>query len=409
MNLSQQRLVELYRKRVADTLSEAEAEEFYLLLTGPGSEQQLSAVLYEGWKQVVSEHNSAIINSRLSKKQIDALINSFPVNEATGEYSDEAPAAGSRVTFMRRWWTAAAAVLVLTAALWLAVSQMNRNNTPVIAGKSAGIAPGKDGAVLTLADGTQVLLDTIQNGVVAHQAGADIRIANGVLYYEGTSSQLLYNTMHTPKGRKYNITLPDGTLVWLNSGSSIHYPVAFKGKERRVDITGEVYMEVAKHNDPATGSRIPFLVNINNKAVLEVLGTHFNINAYDNEATINTTLLEGKIRLKKEQEQVLLEPGQQAQIEAGSAAPVRLIKHADVEQVIAWKNDLFNFEGASLEEAMRQLERWYDIEVSYKNGIPDVRLRGEMTKGVQLNQLLVALEQLGLRYKLEGRKLIILR
>jgi transmembrane sensor len=401
MEPAQQRLVELLGKKENNSLTEAEAAEFTSLLNEAGVEQTLSPVLYEGWKEILAQGATPA----LSQEQIDRLMASLPAEEK----EEQTVVIDGRSRFVRSWWAAAAVVLMLGAGIWLVIGRKDKPAVTQAAKKTTEIMPGKGGAVLTLADGSRVLLDTVRNGIVARQGNAMVKVVDGVLYYEGNAATVLYNTMHTPKGRKYQITLPDGTLVWLNAASSIRYPTMFTNNERRVEVTGEVYLEVAKQVNPANGKSLPFLVNINNKATVEVLGTHFNIKAYEEETSINTTLLEGKVKVTGNNKEAVLTPGQQAQIIQQGNDMIRVVKAVDVEQVIAWKNDLFNFEGASLEEAMRQLERWYDISVSYENGIPDVKLRGEMTQGVRLNDLLIALEQLGLHYKLEGRKLHILQ
>jgi len=211
------------------------------------------------------------------------------------------------------------------------------------------------------------------------------------------------------------VLLPDGTRVWLNAASSIRYPTVFVKNERKVEVSGEVYFEVVRN------TKMPFRVNVNNRTELEVLGTDFNVNAYDNEANMATTLLEGSLRVSQVQEgqqpiqtapanqSVILQPGQQAQISFGQPTQqkIKVITDADVNKVMAWKNGLFNFEDATLEEVLRQLERWYDIEVVYESKVPDVALTGKITRGVSLNGLLTALKKMGMHYRMEGRKLIV--
>lgn len=308
-----------------------------------------------------------------------------------------------------RWMAAAAVLLILATAgiLWLGRNKPSQVDTVTTTGAAAhkDIQPGRDGAVLTLADGTEVLLDSSGNGVVARQNGANIAIKNGRLLYDattGSTDPIVYNTMRTPKGRQFQVTLPDGTGVWLNAGSSIHFPTRFTGKERRVEITGEAYFEVAKQPG------MPFKVNISNRAEVEVLGTHFNVNAYDNEPGIRTTLLEGSVKMMGtvagKESTAMLTPGQQAQ---WTPQQMQVIKNPDLNKVMAWKNGLFNFDGASLEEVMKQLERWYDIEVVYENGIPAIQFFGKMSKDMTLTQLLDALKTFDVHFSIEGKKLII--
>ena len=309
----------------------------------------------------------------------------------------------------RTWWAAAAIFLLLCAGAYLRLSRVTQG-TGHGAGAPSSVAEnipaGRQGALLTLADGSLVQLDTIKNATIALEGGATARVINGELVYEGNGHELAYNTISTPKGRQYTVTLPDGTRVWLNSGSSIRCPVVFADAERLVKITGEAYLEVA--NNPTQ----PFRVNVNDRAVVTVLGTQFNVNAYDNEKYIATTLLTGSVHIADSRQAaantVTLAPGQQAQLPAnGATGPIKVLPNADVEQTVAWKNGLFSFEHASLAEIMRQLERWYDIEVVYENTQPDIALRGEITRDVPLAELLAALKKMGLQYKLDERRLII--
>lgn len=327
----------------------------------------------------------------LGKEDIDIL-----VKHALRQEIPEVPV---RRMYFRKWsWAAAAIALALLstgAYLWT----VNKKSPPI---QIAEIQPGKEGAILTLADGTRVSLDTVRNGVISLQGGATVKAVNGTLLYDGTGNQVVYNTMTIPKGRQFQVTLPDGTQVWLNSASSIRYPTVFSGEERRVEVRGEAYFEVTKN------AKMPFRVNVSNKAEVEVLGTHFNVNAYENEGSINTTLLEGSVRVAAAQlnKNVVLKPGQQAQLKNGKDE--MKVVNADIDKVIAWKNGLFNFEDAHLEEVMRQLERWYDINVVYEKGVPDIAFGGEITKGVSLNGVLVLLERAGVHFRLEGRTVVIL-
>lgn len=312
----------------------------------------------------------------------------------------ERKTATGKLVIFRNWkWIAAASiVLVLAAAayFWLAAGESKDRSVVVV--NETEILPAKTGAILTLADGSEVLLDTVRNGTIALQGGVAAKVTDGVLSYEGKGGQVLYNTMSTPKGRQYRIALPDGSEVWLNASSSIRFPTVFKGGERIVEVKGEVYFEVARDKTK------PFRVQVNGSLDVEVLGTHFNINAYDNEQTINTTLLEGSIKVNG----AAINPGQQAQVGATNRDKV-FVNDADIAKVMAWKNGLFDFDNVKLEDAIRQLERWYDVEVIYENGIPDIELMGKLSRGVNLNDLMGVLESLGVNAQLTGRKLIIFK
>lgn len=317
-------------------------------------------------------------------------------------------AAPVKVLWPKRVAAAAAVVLVALAAWkWLAVNSTHNKQKEI--SQISDIAPGKDGAVLTLADGRQLLLDSAGNGVVATQNGTTVMLANGQLSYNTSgdkAAELVYNTMTTPKGRQFKLVLPDGSLVWLNAASAIRFPTQFTGKEREVQLTGEAYFEIAAN------ARQPFVVVSGSQQTL-VLGTAFNINAYNNESSIKTTLLQGSIQISRQannvkdnQQKVLLIPGQQSQL---SGQQLQVVKNADISKVMAWKNGLFNFEGASLQEVMKQIERWYDIEVVYENGIPDISFFGKMGKDITLLQLLEALKSSGINYKIENDKKLIIK
>lgn len=304
--------------------------------------------------------------------------------------------------FIRSTWLRYAAAILLLAGLigvlYVSITKEGSETAQLDQlPRGPEIQPGKSGAVLVLADGTQLVLDSLRNGVIASQAGSKAILQNGRLAYDPDSAaagRISYNTLSTPKGRQFQVTLPDGTKAWLNAASYIRFPTVFADHERKVEVKGEVYLEVVK--DAAR----PFRVNVPGRAEIEVLGTHFNVSAYDNDRAVNTTLLEGSVRVNG----VKIKPGQRA-LATGQATEVAM---ADVGRAVAWKNGLFNFEGASLEEVMKQLERWYDIEVVYAGSIPDIAFGGEMTKNISLQGLLIVLEKSDVNFRLEGRKLIVL-
>jgi len=274
------------------------------------------------------------------------------------------------------------------------------------------IQPGTNGAILTLADGSTMKLDSLGNGVIARQHGTDITLHNGQLDYtvpgqtdrqphEQNNGQIdrvtVLNTVSTPAGRQFRLILPDGTRVWLNAASSLHYPVVFNEGERKVSVTGEAYFEVAKNE------KQPFKVTINNATEVQVLGTNFNINAYSNEPVIKTTLIAGSIRLYnlKKKEGALLTPGDQAVVDSTFTMPVKK-RRVEVERDIAWKDGLFSFTDADLPTVMRQLARWYNVKVDYQVGIPDMRFDGKIDKSLTLVQVLNGLTKKRVKYKIEG-------
>ncbi|RZS74641.1 FecR family protein [Pseudobacter ginsenosidimutans] len=301
--------------------------------------------------------------------------------------------------------TAAAAALLacISTAAWFWFRPADKAPSSTIAMEvipPASIRPGMNGAILTLDDNSQVSLDSAGNGLIADQQGAKVVLQNGALVYDGKEAKAIaWNRMSTPRGRQFHLTLSDGTRVWLNAASSIRYPTRFQGKTRKVEISGEVYFEVANQ------ASSPFIVSMRNGNSVEVLGTSFNLNTYEDESAIRATLLEGSVRVASGNfKSIVLEPGQQAEM---GTEKIR-VNNADIPKVMAWKNGVFDFEGAGLDEVMRQLSRWYDVEVLYeKNIVPNIKFGGKMSRNMQFENMLKALEMSKVKVKLDNRKLII--
>ncbi|UYQ94306.1 FecR domain-containing protein [Chitinophaga horti] len=296
----------------------------------------------------------------------------------------------------RKWLVAASIALLLTAggATYFLVNRSTPTAPPVV--KAHQIVPGHNGAVLTLANGEQVVLDSLGNGVVAMQGNSAINKQNGQLVYGEGGDVKALNTISTPRGRRFSIVLPDGTKVWLNAASSLRFPTAFAAGGREVDVTGEAYFEVAKQ------AASPFRVRINPKTKVEVLGTAFNISAYADDKEIRTTLVQGAVKLNDE----VLKPGEQARI--NDAGTVNIVANADIEAVTAWKNGTFLFRNRTpLTEVMRQLARWYDIEVIYPQGEPTMVFTGEMQQDLSFDQAMKGLAAMGVNFSIEGKKVYV--
>jgi len=320
--------------------------------------------------------------------------------------------ANRTIAVVRRLWArriAAAIILVILATggyRWFVRKPAERAIAKST--RSADIAPGHEGAILTLSDGHALMLDSLSNGTVVAQHGAKIILSGGELTYRSeaaASAGVVYNMIHTPRGREFRVVLPDGSKVWLNAASTLRYPTVFSGTERKVEVNGEAYFEIVKDASK------PFTVKVNEEVSVRVLGTAFNVNAYSDEASVNTSLLSGSVRILTSrpgsQQAALLIPGQQAQINA--EGPVKVVTHVDMTKVMAWKNGVFNFQDASLKEVMRQLARWYDIEIVYAAGVPAIEFEGEINRGNTLAVVLKSLERVGVHCRLEeGRKLIVL-
>ena len=374
------------RMYLQNNLSEEERVKLFTAITEDESIQ---------WDQIMEQVKEEWIEpNRMSEHREEEILKSVLL--AGQLYHEKQHAPAGRLTILRKWgWVAAASVILASIATFLLISQKEKTSPADLTVHQTHIRPGQEGALLTLADGSQVLLDTAKNATIALQGSAIVKVEAGVLKYEGHGNEVVYNKMSTPKGRQYQVILPDGTQVWLNSASTIRYPTIFTGNEREVEISGEAYLEVTKN------SKSPFTV-ITPKSRVSVLGTSFNINAYPDEEQEKTTLIEGSVKINSGNEQVLLKPGQAATVKEDIA-----VSKADIEQDIAWKNGLFNFEGMDLKTVMRQLERWYDITVKYEEGIGQGKFRGKLSRDLELSQVIRILERMEVKFKLEGRILTV--
>lgn len=334
----------------------------------------------------------------------------------------------SRQPIRRRLWlriaAAAAILLIALGSYWQWFLQPAKQmDSAQIQSALTDIAPGKTRAVLTLADSSKITLDSAKTGKLAVQGRTLVANTGGCITYTGKNSSEglgLYNTLTTGRGEQsLPLTLSDGTKVWLNAASSIRYPVNFNGNSRNIEITGEAYLEVAKDKTK------PFYVTVRHMEV-EVLGTQFNINAYADESNIATTLLEGRVKIipdgptPAKREGVLLKPGQQSIVgdnagdnkgedrgnNTGGENSVQ-VKEADIGQVMAWKNGLFNFDHADIQTILRQLARWYDIDVRFEGQVPPLSFHGKITRDLNLSQVIKVLQQVEVKFRLEGRTLIV--
>jgi transmembrane sensor len=274
--------------------------------------------------------------------------------------------------------------------------------------------PGSNKAVLTLASGQILILDNKASGSLATEGGMQVTKKNeGELSYEGNASgdEILYHTITVPKGGQYSLVLQDGSKVWLNAASSLTYPVSFTGNERNVTLKGEGYFEVATRSSKA-GSKIPFIVS-SGDVQTEVLGTQFNVNSYNDEEGTKITLVEGSVRVALRQTQgdtraaTVLKPGEQAQIAQSTNQPIKIIKGADVNAVMGWKNGLFVFRNAPIGDILLQISRWYDVEVEYHDNI-NFHFNATIERKENLSRLLLLLEKTGrVHFTLEGKKLLV--
>jgi transmembrane sensor len=309
---------------------------------------------------------------------------------------------------VRKLWpriAAAASILFLLGIAVFFLQNKNVNSTSPV-NYLSDVAPGGNRAILTLGNGRQINLTGAKNGQLAKSGTISInKTADGNITYQSGAEQasidkVEYNTMSTPVGGQYHLILGDGTGVWLNAASSISYPTAFTGAERKVEVTGEVYFEVA-HN-----AAKPFRV-IANQQVVEVLGTHFNINAYTSEVSTKTTLLEGSVKVFAGNTSVTIKPGQQSVIRDGhlSVNPV-----VDLDEAVAWKNGYFKFKDENIASVMRKLSRWYNIELQYKGKASAEGFNGTISRSKNISQVLSMLERTkAVHFKIDGRRVEVIQ
>jgi ferric-dicitrate binding protein FerR (iron transport regulator) len=400
------KILELADKWISGSITEPEKQELFAWYARFDDQELLLAPEYEPVVQALKQEMLAVIRQRIAAD--------------TSPPSREEPGSGARITRIRRiqWGRVAAAAVLIGAVATGTIFFANHKagvQTPATANHKAApsqtdIQPGSNKAVLTLADGSNISLDSAHTGRLTQQGGAEVlKLADGRLKYnvlEGNSpNTVTYNVLSTPKGGQYRLVLPDGSQVWLNAASSIRYPTAFTGTDREVEITGEAYFEIARN--PSMPFRVQTVNHLGDAdpMTIEVLGTHFNVNAYADEDAVRTTLLEGSVKIKKGNRSGLLRPGQQAQLQP--MGDIRWIPEVDVEQVTAWKNGVFEFDGEELPVIMRQIARWYDVEVVYEGKIPTEPFTGRVSRSTTLSGVLKILKLSDIEVTVHNNKVIV--
>jgi len=354
--------------------------------------------LLEQYYDLFADETDAI--DKLSTAEVEQLETRLKENIADRISEQES----KTVPFYRRNLVRAAAILIfVTAGAYFIQSryvkqwQQIANNKP----SKNDAAPGGNKAILTLADGSKLVLNNMQDGDLVTKTGTHITKEDSVVSYKfatANNSQVSYNTITTPNGGQYQLVLADGTKVWLNSASSLKFPTAFTGKNRTVELTGEAYFEVAKNKDK------PFNVKTATQTV-QVLGTHFNVNAYSDETSVKTTLLEGSVKVSSANGNALISPGQQSVLTPNGAFAIK--SDVDTDEITAWKNGMFQFNEADIQTIMRQIARWYNMDVEFKETIPDYTYHGKISRNSNASQVLKILELSGINFTIEGRKIIV--
>lgn len=380
------RLQILFNKYLHNQITQEEYQELWQLMEEEKMSGQLNPQLQDLWKQ---EPDYSLKPDEWEQK-MDAL--------------KKAQSPLPKLGFRWRTYAVAAAVILALAAYWVIDLQLSPKENKVQAAKSLSeVLPGRNGAVLTLSNGQKLILDSAGNGELATDANVAIIKKDGELVYSGRSEEMVYNTVSTDKGRQWRLTLPDGTRVWLNAASSISYPLSFSGKERVVTMTGEVYFEVV-HN-----AQQPFKVKAGDR-LIEDIGTSFNVNAYDDEKTLTATLLEGAVSISTpEAPRSIVMEGNGKQAQVNGSGKISVSTDADTDEVMAWKNGMFSFNQSDIQGIMRQISRWYDLDVIYTGTQSKETFSGMVSRSSNLSQVLKIMEQASIRFRLEGKTLIVIQ
>ncbi len=370
------------------------------------STEEVKALLEKYTKGETTDAENALLETWYIKHHHKPLLdlNEDKIEQDLNEVFNYLPK-NQRVTNLWYRISAAASIILCLSLIGYFVTQ-NHTNTTVRKQKFAyhqDIAPGGNKAMLTLSDGSTIVLNSTNNGTLANQGNITIRKnKDGQIIYDlrnnnNTPPINAFNIATTPRGGQFQLVLSDGTKVWLNAASSIKYPVAFNGNERKVELSGEAYFEVAHNKEK------PFRV-VSNGQTVEVLGTHFNINSYNNNEAVKTTLLEGSVRILSGNKKELLKPGEQAQLQNGGFR----IESVDVDEVIAWKKGIFQFKDDNIVDIMKQLSRWYDVDVKYDGNIPDRKFSGSISRNVNASQILDILSFENIHFRIEGKTIIVM-
>ncbi len=394
--MNKERLTYLFRQHCNATATAEERNELMTVLRTRENDDLLRGIMDE---YIKNEEEDMFLDDSSADEMLDAIFEA-----GKGKVVSIAP---RRKSITRIAIAASIALFIATGILYFFLQKSGNNAGKAATKNNIGktdLPPGRNGAILQLAGGKTIVLDTAGSGELYAGAAAAVNKSGEIVNItpSGSNSPVEYNLLSTPRGRQQEIVLSDGTKVWLNAASSLRFPTVFMGKERLVEITGEAYFEV-KHN-----SQMPFKVKAG-RQLAEDIGTAFNVNAYPDEGAIRTTLIEGSIMVSADHNArrfPLATSGQQAVTKGNE---VSIVNQTDTEEVIAWKNGLFKFHGAGLGTIIRQAGRWYDVDIEIRDTIT-TRFDGEIERNVNASQLLQILELTGkVHFEIKDRKIIVKR
>ncbi|TWR26855.1 FecR family protein [Mucilaginibacter achroorhodeus] len=395
MSTSRLRLQYLFERHYSKTATPQERAELFAVINASNNDEELSALIKKSWDDLDASND--IFGNEKSERMLQNVLRAeqaTPVKPIKNKF--------------RKWMPLlAAAILLITGVALYQRDKSVEKPKPLVTKKKQPLndaLPGGNKAILTLANGKTITLDDAADGTIAEQGNTLVKkTAEGQIIYntaalDDANSPPVLNTITTPRGGQYQIALPDGTQAWLNSASSITFPTRFTGNNREISITGEVYFEVTKNK------HLPFEVKTH-RATIEVLGTHFNVMAYDDEQVMKTTLLEGAVKISNGNFTAQLKPGQQAQ--TTSKGDNKVLNDVDLDDEIAWKNGIFQFRDAKIDVILRQAARWYDVDIKYNHQIPNKEFNGRISRNVKASQLLEMLKYAGLDISIKGNSIIV--